>query len=114
MSSASLGVNQMILGDDLQNQGAEYRIDYAISTLGASRAQVGAQMVSLQETAQNNNTDSLNTQASESAIRDLDVGAAMVAFTRDQVLNQFQTHIIADTEKMSQGVATLVAASIVR
>jgi flagellin len=114
LSSASLGVNQMILGDDLQNQGAEYRIDYAISTLGASRAQVGAQMVSLQETAQNNNTDSLNTQASESAIRDLDVGAAMVAFTRDQVLNQFQTHIIADTEKMSQGVATLVADSIVR
>jgi flagellin len=114
MSSTNLGVNEVILGDDLQNQGAEYRIDYAISTLGASRAQVGAQMVSLQETAQNANTDSLNTQASESAIRDLDVGAAMVAFTRDQVLNQFQNRVIADTEKMSQGVATLVADSIVR
>jgi flagellin-like hook-associated protein FlgL len=113
MSSVNLGVNEVILGDDLENQGAEYRIDYALSVLGASRAQVGAQMVSLQETAQNGNTDSLNTQASESAIRDLDVGAAMVAFTRDQVLNQFQTHVIADTEKLSQGVATLVAASIV-
>jgi flagellin len=113
MSSTNLGVNQMLLGDDLQNQGAEYRLDYAISTLGASRAVVGAQMVSLQEAAQNANTTSVNTQASESAIRDLNVGAAMVDFTRDQVMRQFQTHIIADAEKMSQGVATLVSASIV-
>jgi flagellin len=113
MSSTNLGVNQMLLGDDLQNQGAEYRLDYAISTLGASRAVVGAQMVSLQEAAQNANTTSVNTQASESAIRDLNVGAAMVDFTRAQVMRQFQTHIIADAEKMSQGVATLVSASIV-
>jgi flagellin len=113
MNSVNLGVNEVILGDDLENQGAEYRIDYAIQTVGSSRAQVGAQMVSLQEAAQNVNTDSVNTQASESAIRDLDVGAAMVAFTRDQVLAQFQTHIIADADKMSQGVATLVADSIV-
>jgi len=113
MSSTNLGVNQMILGDDLQNQGAEYRLDYAISTLGASRAVVGAQMVSLQEAAANANTTSVNTQASESAIRDLNVGAAMVDFTRDQVLRQFQTRIVADVDKMSQSVATLVSDSIV-
>ncbi|MDP9105460.1 MAG: flagellin [Candidatus Eremiobacteraeota bacterium] len=113
MSSTNLGVNQMILGDDLQNQGAEYRLDYAIQTLGASRAVVGAQMVSLQEAAQNANTTSVNTQASESAIRDLNVGAAMVDFTRAQVLRQFQTRIIADSDKMSQSVATLVSDSIV-
>ena len=113
MSSTNLGVNQMILGDDLQNQGAEYRLDYAIQTLGSSRAVVGAQMISLQEAAQNANTTSVNTQASESAIRDLNVGAAMVEFTRDQVLRQFQTRLVADADKMSQGVATLVADSIV-
>jgi flagellin len=113
MSTTNLGVNQMILGDDLQNQGAEYRLDYAIQTLGASRAVVGAQMVSLQEAAQNANTTSVNTQASESAIRDLNVGAAMVDFTRDQVLRQFQTRIVADMDKMSSSVATLVSDSIV-
>ena len=113
MNTANLGVNQMILGDDLQNQGAEYRLDYAIRTLGSSRAVVGAQMVSLQEAAQNANTTSVNTQASESAIRDLNIGAAMVEFTRDQVLRQFQTRIVADSDKMSQSVATLVSDSIV-
>ena len=51
MSSVNLGVNEVILGDDLQNQAAEYRIDYAITTLGAARAVIGAQTVSLQEAA---------------------------------------------------------------
>ncbi len=74
MSSVNLGVNQVALGNDLQNQAAEYRIDYAITTLGGARAQIGAQTVSLQETANGGNIASVNTQAAESAIRDLDVG----------------------------------------
>ncbi|MBV8367824.1 MAG: flagellin [Candidatus Eremiobacteraeota bacterium] len=114
VSSTNLGVNEVILGNDLQNQGAEYRIDYAIQTLAASRATVGAQMVSMQEAANNGNVTSVNTQAAESAIRDLNVGAATVTFTRDQVLRQFQTKIVADAEKLSQVFATLVADSIVR
>jgi flagellin len=114
VSSVNLGVNEVILGNDLQNQGAEYRIDYAIDSLNASRATIGAQTVSLQEAAQNGNTTSVNTQASESAIRDLNVGAATVEFTRDLVLRNFQTRIVADANKMSTILATLVADSIVR
>jgi len=113
VSSTNLGVNKVILGDDLENQAAEYRIDYALETIDSSRATVGAQMVSMQEAASNNNTTSVNTQASESAIRDVDVGAAVVQFTRDQVLAQFQTRLVADAEKMSRIVATLVSDSMV-
>lgn len=114
MSSVNLGVNEVILGDDLQNQAAEFRIDYAIGTLGAARAAVGAQTVSLQEAASGGNIASVNTQASESAIRDLDVGAAVTALTRDQIDVQLQTKMIADAQTLSRGVATLVADSIVR
>jgi flagellin len=114
VSSTNLGVNEVILGNDLQNLGAEYRIDNAIQTLAASRATVGAQMVSMQEAAQNGNVTSVNTQASESAIRDLNVGAATVEFTRAQVLRQFQTRIVSDVDKLSHVYATLVADSIVR
>ncbi|MBV8579355.1 MAG: flagellin [Candidatus Eremiobacteraeota bacterium] len=113
MSSVNLGVNEVILGDDLQNQAAEYRIDYAINTLGNVRAQVGAQTVALQEAANNGNVASVNTQASESAIRDLNVGSAVTAFTRDQIQNQFQTKLVADSEHLSEIVATLVSDSIV-
>jgi flagellin len=113
MSSINLGVNEVILGDDLQNQAAEYRLDYAISTLSGARAVIGAQTVSLQEAASGGNVESVNTQASESAIRDLDVGATVTAFTRDQIMVQFQTKLIADARQLSMGVSTLVADSII-
>lgn len=113
LSSTNLGVNEVILGDDLQNEAAEYRIDYAITALGGVRAQVGAQTVSLQEAANSGSVASVNTQASESAIRDLNVGSAVTEFTRDQIQSQFQTKLVADTERLSKIMATLVADSIV-
>jgi flagellin-like hook-associated protein FlgL len=114
VSAVDLGVNEVILGDDLENEAAEYRIDYAIQTLATGRAELGSQMVGLQETSQNNNTDAVNTQSAESAIRDVDVGSAVVQYTSAQVLTQIQTRVVASTEKMAQNVATLVADSIVR
>ncbi len=114
VSAVNLGVNEVILGDDLENQGAEYRIDNAITTLGGIRATVGAQMVSLQEAASNGNVDAVNTQSSESAIRDANIGAETTAFTRDSILSSFQGKILAGTERMAAIVATLVADSIVR
>jgi flagellin len=113
LSSVNLGVNEVILGDDLQNQAAEYRIDYALTTLGGARAVIGAQTVSLQEAANGGNIASVNMQASESAIRDLNVGAAVTELTRDQIQVQFQTKLIADAETLSQSFATLVSDSIV-
>ncbi len=114
VSAVNLGVNEVILGDDLEDQGAEYRLDNAITTLGGIRATVGAQMVSLQEAVTNGNTAAVNTQMSESAIRDTNVGAETTAFTRDQILSSFQSKLVASTERMSAIVATLVADSIVR
>ncbi len=113
VNATNLGVNQVQLGDDLENQAAEYRVDYAISTLGSLRAQIGAQTVSLQEAADNANTASVNTEASESAIRDVDVGAAVTEFTRAQIQTQFQTKLVSDAEHLSQSVATLVSDSII-
>jgi len=113
VNATNLGVNQVELGDDLENQAAEYRIDYAISSLGSMRAAIGAQSVSLQEAADNASTASVNTEASESAIRDLDVGSAVTEFTKAQIQTQFQTKLVADAERLSQSVATLVSDSIV-
>lgn len=113
VSSQNLAVNEVILGNDLQNEGAEYRVDYAISTLGSVRASVGAQTVALQGEAADNNVESINLQASASAIRDLNVGEATTTFTRDQILVNFQTQLIADAQQLSKNVATLVADSIV-
>ena len=114
MSSVNLGVNEVMLGNDLQNQAAEYRLDYALSSLNGARATIGAQTVSLQEAASAGNTTAVNTQAAESAIRDLNVGSAVTDFTRDQLQNQFQQRLVADANKLSHIYATLVADAIVR
>jgi flagellin len=113
MSAVNLGVNQVILGTDLQNQAAEYRVDYAIGSLGAVRAQVGAQTIALQAAATQGTTTSLATQASESAIRDLNVGAEVTAFTRDRIQNQLQQRIIADAQRLAHVYATLVSDALV-
>ena len=113
LSAVNLGVNEIQLSDDLENQAAEYRIDYAITTLGGVRANIGAQTVALQEASQANQTASVATQASESAIRDVNVGQTMTAFVRDQILTSFQTQIVADSERLSQIYATLVSDALV-
>jgi flagellin len=113
LSAVNLGVNEVLLSTDLQNQAAEYRIDYAIQKLGSVRAQVGAQTVTLQEEGAANQIASVATQASESAIRDLNVGSTMTQFVRDQILVNFQTRLVADSEHLSQIYATLVSDALV-
>ena len=114
LSAVNLGVNEVMVSTDLQNQAAEYRIDYAIGALGTARAQIGAQTVALQEEGQANQTASVATLASESAIRDVNVGQAATQLVRDQILTNFQTRIVADSERLSQIYATLVSDALVR
>ena len=112
-SAVSLGVNDIQLSSDqLFNEANEYRVDYAIQTVGGVRAQLGAQMVSLKEAGDNTQIASVNYASSESAIRDLDVGHEITTFTRDQIVSQFQTKLLTDSVQMAKAVTQLVTASI--
>jgi flagellin len=113
VSAVNLGVNEVQVGDTLINTADEYRIDYAIQSLGSIRAQVGAQNVSLQEAAVNANTAAVNQQASESAIRDLDVASAVTEYTKDQIQIAIQNKMVGGVESLAQQFATLVSDAIV-
>ena len=63
----------------LASEDAIGQIDNALQTILGQRAQLGATIVRLQEDSNNNNVASVNLQASESAIRDLNVGAETTA-----------------------------------
>jgi len=113
VSTATLGVNDIVLSSDhLVNEGDEYRIDYAIEKLGNTRATVGAQIVSLHMSADNASIASVNYVAAESRIRDADIGAETVAYTRDVILRNVQTHLTASLEQLQLGLMQLVTASI--
>lgn len=112
-SAVSLGVNDIQLSTDpLLNQGDEYRVDYALESIGGIRAKLGAQIVALHEASDNAQIASVNYASSESAIRDLNVGQEVTTFTRDQIVSQFQRKLLSDSVSMAKSVATLVTASI--
>lgn len=83
------------------------QIDHALDVLLNQRAQLGAVIVRLNEDANNDNVAAVNLQASESAIRDLNVGQATTEFTKMQVLVQVGTSVLAQSNANAQSVLGL-------
>ena len=83
------------------------QIDNALDRLLNQRAQLGAIIVRLNEDANNDNVASTNLQASESQIRDLNVGQETTNFTKLQVLVQVGTSVLAQSNANAQSVLGL-------
>ncbi len=79
----------------------------ALSNLGTILGDIGAQMNTLDFTFANLQTKIENTSASESAIRDVDMAAEMVNFTKSQIMLQAGTAMLAQANMSSQGVLSL-------
>ena len=83
------------------------QIDQALNTILNQQALLGAVVVRLNEDANNDNVAAVNLQASESSIRDLNVGAATTEFTKLQVLVQVGTSVLAQSNVNAQTVLGL-------
>ena len=84
------------------------QIDTAIDNVSAQRAQFGAVQNRLEYTHQNAAIYEENLTASESRIRDVDMAAEMVNFTKLQILQQAGTSMLAQANQASQGVLALL------
>jgi flagellin len=82
-------------------------INTAIDTLANSRADIGASMNRLSYAAANLATSIENTQAAESVIRDVDMAAEMTSFTKNQILLQAGTAMLAQANQSPQMVLSL-------
>ncbi len=83
------------------------QIDNALDRLLNQRAQLGSVIVRLNEDASNDNVAAVNLQASESSIRDLNVGQATTEFTKLQILVQVGTSVLAQSNANAQSVLGL-------
>jgi flagellin len=83
-------------------------IDAAINNVSATRAQFGAVQNRLEYTLQNAAIYQENLTASESRIRDVDMAAEMVNFTKLQILQNAGTSMLAQANQSSQGVLQLL------
>jgi flagellin len=79
-----------------------------IQDVSGIRGTLGAAQNRLEDTIANLQVAQQNTSASKSQITDVDMAAEMVNFTKEQVLQQAGTSILAQANQSSQGVLKLL------
>lgn len=80
----------------------------AIETLSSRRSKLGATQNRLEHTYDNLNNISENTQSAESRIRDTDMAAEMVSFSKNNILQQAGQSMLAQANQANQGVLSLL------
>ena len=83
-------------------------LDEALKKINKQRADLGAYQNRLEMTVKGLDVGAENLQASESRIRDTDMADQMVEFTKDQVLSQAGTAMLAQANQSSQNVLSLL------
>lgn len=83
-------------------------LDNAIAVVSAERSKLGAFQNRLEHTINNLFTTSENLTSSESRIRDVDMAKEMMEFTKNNILNQASTAMLAQANQGPQGVLQLL------
>ncbi len=107
MQTTDLNINSISMGTASASQAALNSIDAAIDLLNASRAEIGAYVNRLSYAGANLATTVENVQAAESVIRDVDMASEMSDFTKNQILLQAGTAMLAQANMAPQQVLAL-------
>jgi len=83
-------------------------LDTAINQVSAERSKMGAWQNRLEHTINNLSTSSENLTAAESRVRDVDMAKEMMEFTKNNILSQASTAMLAQANQQPQGVLQLL------
>jgi flagellin len=83
-------------------------IDTAITSVNNMRSDVGAYVNRLEHAINNISNQTYNTQDAESRIRDVDFANETTNFTKNQILSQSATSMLAQANAAPQGVLSLI------
>lgn len=108
MNVVRLGIEDIsVLSHELAND-ALFRLDQAINFVSDARAKLGATQNRMEHTINNLQVTHENLTAAESRIRDADMALEMTEFTRNNILNQSATAMLAQANQLPQGVLQLL------
>jgi len=108
MRTAALNINN-ILVTDIESAGKTItKLDQAIARVSAQRSSLGAVQNRLEHTIANLGVASENISASESRIRDADMAKEMVEYTKDAILVQSATAMLAQANQKPRTVLQLL------
>ncbi len=108
MKSASLGINDISVADQAKAGEAIENIKTAINTVSSARGDLGAIQNRLEHTINNLGVTTENMTAAESRIRDVDMAKEMMEFTKNNILSQAATSMLAQANQTPQGVLQLL------
>ena len=106
--SNNLGLNTINLGSLVSAQAALTSIDNSVTSVNVIQGEIGAAQSRLEFAAINLSISIENIAASESTIRDVDMAFEMVNFTRNQILMQAGTSMLAQANMIPQNILALL------
>jgi flagellin len=115
MTASALGLNdsqgegKISITDPMEANLAIGTVDAALKTVSKQRADLGAYQNRFEMASQGVAVAAENLQAAESRIRDTNMASKIVDFTRDAILNQSGTAMLAQANVRSQSVLSLLA-----
>ena len=115
MTASALGLkdiqgedNQISISSPDEANATIATLDEALKNVNKQRADLGAYQDRMEMAQKGINVAAENTQAAESRIRDADMATEMVEYTKQQVLSQASTAMLAQANSQSQNVLALL------
>ncbi len=108
MSAEALGVDDVDLTTVRGASAAMAKINKAIDLVSAERSKMGAFQNRLEFAINNLRNTHSNLTSAESRIRDADIAMEMIEFTRNQIISQSGTAMLAQANMVPQGVLQLL------
>ena len=97
-----------LTNDGKANSGQLETVDTMIKTVSSVRSKLGAQQNRLEYTVKVDDNTAENMQAAESRIRDTDMADEMTRFSKESILQQAATSMLAQANQANQGVLSLL------
>lgn len=108
MTATGLGLSGIDITTQTGAEAAITTIQSGIDKVSNERAKLGAVQNRLEHTINNLGTAAENLQAAESRIRDVDMAKEMMEFTKNSILQQAATAMLAQANQQPQGVLQLL------
>ncbi|MFZ4452172.1 flagellin N-terminal helical domain-containing protein [Salibacterium aidingense] len=108
LDSEELGIADVDVTTSEGAAAALEKFDNAINQVSDARAKLGAVQNRFEHTVNNLQVTHENLSSSESRIRDADMAQEMTEFTRNNIINQSATAMLAQANQMPQGVLQLL------
>jgi flagellin len=108
LSAAGLGIGALDVSNHASAQTSIDSIENAIQHVSGQRSSLGAVQNRLEHTVANLDTVSENLTSAESRIRDVDMAKEMMTFTKNNILQQAATAMLAQANQAPQTVLQLL------